>query len=61
MFFIPDEVNPVSSVRQILDASAKVYVNVTTNFRWVLSLDDPIFNEHPHRITAIKAWGVDLN
>jgi hypothetical protein len=61
MLFRPEEVDPVSSVRPILGPPAKGYVNVTTNFRWVLSLDDPIFNEHPHRITAIKAWGVDLN
>lgn len=61
MLFRPEEVDPVSSVRPILGPPANGYVNVTTNFCWVLSLDDPILNDDPHGITAIKAWGLNLN
>jgi hypothetical protein len=61
MLFRPEEVDPVSSVRPILGPPAKGYVNITTDFRWILSLDDPILNDDPHGTTAIKAWGVYLN
>lgn len=61
MLFRPEEVDPVSSVRPILGPPAERNVNVTTDSRRLLSLNDPIFYDDPHGITTIQAWGVYLN